>query len=397
MQRIGEGNVALDNSDSRPTVDGKSSIALPALTIRVGSQSFTVQAEDGPISIGREFPAQIQIADPRISRNHLRLEAHGDRWTGSDHSTNGTYHAGVREESLIVTDGMTVHLGNADGFPVHFSFDEAHARAETGYMPELTVVQDDSAEGDETDVDYDSETTDPDVARVGAAVAARRRELNISQRTLARDKIVNAGALIHFEKGRSWPHSSTRAKLEKVLKWPPGTIDRIKEDPTFTPGTHRVTDSDPTEIIVPTLQLPLMADAVELALRNIITTFENLPSTTDSSFGPRIMAVLNDLRRLEALTADVAQNMKGGPEAILLTGRVRKSYRDAMLKAAEAPNATIGQRLFAARHRAQLSIAEVASAADVSTDAVTAAEADQILRPADTEALEDLLESLDEL
>ncbi|MDA2893446.1 helix-turn-helix transcriptional regulator [Mycolicibacterium sp. BiH015] len=279
-----------------------------------------------------------------------------------------------------------------------FTFGPAATRPETGYVstPGLAGEEDDD-DDDVEQSDSNDDTTDPHIARVGAAVAARRRELNISQRTLARDKIVNAGALIHFEKGRSWPHSSTRAKLEKVLKWPPGTIDRIKDDPTFTPGLHRIVDSDPTEIIVPTVQLPLMADAVELALRNIMTTFENLPSTDDPSFGAQIMAVLNDLRRLEKLTADVAQNAKGGRAAILLTGRVRKTYRDVMLKAAASPHATLGQRLFAARHRAQLSIDETASAADVSTDVVAAAEADQILRPADTAALVDLLETLDQL
>ena len=62
--------------------------------------------------------------------------------------------------------------------------------------------------------------TDPDVARAGRAVAARRRELDITQRSLARDKVINAGTLIAFEKGRSWPRRGTLAKLEEVLNWP---------------------------------------------------------------------------------------------------------------------------------------------------------------------------------
>lgn len=99
----------------------------------------------------------------------------------------------------------------------------------------------------------------------------------------------------------------------------PDTIDRIKDDPTFTPGTHRIADSDSTEIIVPTVQLPLMANAVELAMRNIKLTVETLPSADNHSFGPRIISGLNDLRRLKKLTADVAQHAKGGPETTLLT------------------------------------------------------------------------------
>lgn len=70
---------------------------------------------------------------------------------------------------------------------------------------------------------------DPGVIRAGAAAAARRRELDISQRSLAADGIINAGALISFEKGRSWPRERTRAKLEEVLQWPAGTIARIRE------------------------------------------------------------------------------------------------------------------------------------------------------------------------
>ena len=40
--------------------------------------------------------------------------------------------------------------------------------------------------------------TDDGIARAGAAVAARRRELGISQRELARQKVITAPALIHY-------------------------------------------------------------------------------------------------------------------------------------------------------------------------------------------------------
>ncbi|MDT5007729.1 MAG: hypothetical protein QOJ24_4905, partial [Mycobacterium sp.] len=72
------------------------------------------------------------------------------------------------------------------------------------------------------------EAGDPGIARAGAAVAARRRELDIKQRNLAKYKIINAGALIAFEKGRSWPRERTRAKLEEILQWPAGTIATIR-------------------------------------------------------------------------------------------------------------------------------------------------------------------------
>src|SRR5829696_6317909 len=83
-----------------------------------------------------------------------------------------------------------------------------------------------------TDAESTAETSDvvdSGLARAGAAAAARRRELDISQRSLAADGIINAGALIAFEKGRSWPRERTRAKLEEVLQWPPGMIARLRE------------------------------------------------------------------------------------------------------------------------------------------------------------------------
>src|SRR3954466_3970467 len=72
------------------------------------------------------------------------------------------------------------------------------------------------------------EAGDPGIARAGAAVAARRRELDIKQRNLAKVKIIKPGALIAFEKGRSWPRERTRAKLEEILQWPAGTIATIR-------------------------------------------------------------------------------------------------------------------------------------------------------------------------
>ena len=57
----------------------------------------------------------------------------------------------------------------------------------------------------------EEDASDPGIARAGAAVAARRRELDIKQRSLAKYKIINAGALIAFEKGRSGPRERTRA------------------------------------------------------------------------------------------------------------------------------------------------------------------------------------------
>src|SRR5258705_2011717 len=179
--------------------DDSATVAVPAqqagpspLAIRIGDNSYTVEPTDGPIIIGREFPAQVQVNDHRISRNHLRIESQGDRWTALDTSTNGTYYNADRQSFLVITDGMTVHLGNAEGIPVSFAFTSPAARVETAIAPLPPVA----AEGPDAEVTPEGEEPDPPIPRPGAPVAARREERNLSQRAPPREKIVNAGTLI---------------------------------------------------------------------------------------------------------------------------------------------------------------------------------------------------------
>src|SRR4029077_353777 len=107
-----------------------------------------------------------------------------------------------------------------------------------------------------------SDVVDAGLIRAGAAAAARRRELDISQRSLATDGIINAGALIAFEKGRSLPRERTRAKLEEVRQWPPGTIARVREG-------ERVARERPTELVTGTDEGQLIAQAVITAVHTL--------------------------------------------------------------------------------------------------------------------------------
>ena len=376
----------MDLVDESATVSVPAQQSAPPLTITVGEQSYTVDPTDGPITIGRQFPAQVQINDPRISRNHLRIEAQADRWTAVDHSTNGTYSAGARQGFFVLADAMTIHLGDPDGIPVSFAYavSGGSAQTATGAPP---AAADGDVDGEDAEGTPEGEATNPGVARAGAAVSARRRELDISQRTLAREKIINAGALIAFEKGRSWPHRSTQAKLEKVLGWEPGTISRLRRQDDTEPGEQ-------TEILTNTVQAPLMAEAVELAMDTIKSTVDALPEPTDPEFSSRITGVLKDLRKLESLAANAARAAKGAPDVVLVLSSVRKLYRDLMLRAARSPQATPGQKLFAARHRSELTVEEAANAAGVSAEDVTAAEADLPLGADAAAAVGELLTSL---
>ncbi|MGH3969819.1 MAG: helix-turn-helix domain-containing protein [Mycobacterium sp.] len=246
------------------------------------------------------------------------------------------------------------------------------------------------------DVDDDAETTheigeaDPDVARAGRAVAARRRQLDITQRSLARDKIINAGALIAFEKGRSWPRRGTLAKLEEILAWPPGTIERIRIG-VVAPDTET---NEATEVITTTVQAPLMAEAVELAMHTITAAIAALPNPSDPEFTPKATAILADLRKLESVTANAARFAKGTPSVILALSAVRRSYNDLMLTAARSPAATAGQRLYAARHRADLSAGEAANAAGLPVGIINAVEDERPIPPDAATAVETLIAQL---
>src|SRR5690349_23434525 len=119
-----------------------------------------------------------------------------------------------------------------------------------------------------------ADAPDAGMVRAGAAAAARRRELDISQRRLAAEGIINAGALIAFEKGRSWPRERTRAKLEEVLQWPAGTIARLRQ-------------GEPAARQTPAAPAPvggegqLIAQAVITAVHSLGGAVEALPPVDD--------------------------------------------------------------------------------------------------------------------
>ncbi|TRW78209.1 helix-turn-helix transcriptional regulator [Mycolicibacterium sp. 018/SC-01/001] len=235
-------------------------------------------------------------------------------------------------------------------------------------------------------VDTQADTPDPGMVRAGAAAAARRRELDISQRRLAAEGIINAGALIAFEKGRSWPRARTRAKLEEVLQWPPGTIERLRSG-----ASERRREPVPT---TSGDESSLIAQAVLTAVGTLAGTVSTLPSDDDPAFLSRISATLNDLRQLEAVAARAARIGRVTPPLIKALGTVRSLYDDLMVRAARAPGAGLGPRLYTARRAANLTVAETAQAAGVGEQVVARAEAGESVSPAETTALETLISQL---
>lgn len=351
--------------------------ASPSLVIHAGNQTYTAHESDAPIIIGREFPAQVRIGDDRISRTHMRLDCTPTGWVAVDQSRNGIFIDDTRQSTIAIRDRTTIYLGTPRGIPITFSYRAAVPQAEG--EPDIP--------GDDDDTERALDIIDPGIARAGAAVAARREELKLTQRYLARSGIVNAGALIDFEKGRRWPRKATLAKLEDALQWPHGTIARIRREQTDP-------DGEDTVMMMNTVRAPLMAEAVEVALTTINTAIESLPAPSEPEFSHRAAGILADLRKLETVAAGAARSAKGAPEVALVLSAVRRCYKDLMLRAARAPGATLGQRLYAARYRAELTVEETANAAGVPVEMITAVEAEVPLDADTARALSAMLASL---
>jgi transcriptional regulator with XRE-family HTH domain len=228
-----------------------------------------------------------------------------------------------------------------------------------------------------------------DVARAGAAFAARREELGISQRELAKMKIFGAPNLIAFEKGRSWPRERTRAKLEQVVKWPPGTLAKISAgQPVPVSGAIETSGAEGAAADV-------ITGAVIVAVEQVLATIDNLPDDDDDeTFTERVRAVLADLRRLETITARAVRSSQGSPEVIKSLRLIRQRYSALMARAAASPGATLGQRLYTARNSASLSVAEAAGALDVAPAVVVAAESEQPVSREDRRRIEALITQL---
>lgn len=208
---------------------------------------------------------------------------------------------------------------------------------------------------------------DPGIARTGAAVAARRKELGISQRELARQGVITAPAIIAFEKGRSWPRERTRHTLEELLQWPAGTIARIRSGAAPVEITYKpATGDDDASLVV---------DMVAVALTRFDSAIADLPAPEAADHAVRAAEILSDLRKLESITARAVRHSQGSAAVMKAMGSVRRRYDDLMMAAAASPGATLGQRLYAARRRANVTAAEAAGVLGAAPGLVEAIEA----------------------
>jgi hypothetical protein len=133
--------------------------------------------------------------------------------------------------------------------------------------------------------------------------------------------------------------------------------------------------------------------AVELALDGIKARAANLVAPADPGFSTEVGRLLAELPRLQTTTANAARSAKGSGVALLLSD-VRRTYNELMLRAARAPGAPLGARLYAARRDTELTVEEAATAAGVDPEAVADAEADRPVAAEAAAALEALITQL---
>ena len=344
--------------------------AAPRLFISCDIASREAHAAESPILIGRDPGSDLRINHPMISRTHVRVQAESDgHWTLADcGSRNGVFIDGVRRDSAVIANGMAIKLGDPTaGIDVRFALGA-----------ESDPAQDDDG------------ATDPAIAAAGAAVRARREELGITQRGLAAAGIVNASALIAIEKGRSWPRTATREKLEDELRWPRGTIDRIRKsywanaDPDGV--TNRLTDTSGE---------PVLVQAIAAGVNSIEAAVASLPAPQDPDFSTRAASLAANLDQLEKLAGKAALEPQATPATALTLAKIRRLNAQLITLAAQSPTATLGQRLRAARRRAQLSTAETASAAEVSTATIESVEAEKTVSPEERSKVAALIALLD--
>lgn len=367
---------------------------ITSLVVQVGQITHTLDPAAGVALIGREAGVAIEVDDERISRRHVRLEPHRDGWQAIDTSANGMFIDGVRRNSVLITGATTLYLGAPDGVAVTLT----PLGSSQGSLDESTQV----VTAFDAEEQWSDDQSDPGVVRAGAAVAERRQQLGLSQRSLDRDGIINAGALIKFEKGRSWPRQRTLERLEKVLEWPTGHITRIRRGAVTQPLTGPVQPSRPTsavgdeatEVFTDSIQAPLMAETVELAMHTLTAAIADLPEPDDPGFTPKATSILSDLRKLERLASSAARNAKGSPAVILALSSVRRSYNELMMRAARSPSATLGQRLYGARQRAELSLQEAANGAGLPVTVLEDVEAERAVSAEAETALANLIAQL---
>lgn len=75
-------------------------------------RTWTFESEP-VVRIGRSRSNDVVIGSAIVSRHHVELWRHGERWEVVSFGANGTFMQGDRIHQVPVVNGMIVHLGNS--------------------------------------------------------------------------------------------------------------------------------------------------------------------------------------------------------------------------------------------------------------------------------------------
>lgn len=79
---------------------------------------------------------------------------------------------------------------------------------------------------------------DPALERVGRAVADRRVDLGLTQRTLAEKADVSLNTAALLERGETFPRAGNARKLEEALRWPRGALAEMRRGAPPPPNDY---------------------------------------------------------------------------------------------------------------------------------------------------------------
>ena len=133
--------------------------------------------------------------------------------------------------------------------------------------------------------------------------------------------------------------------------------------------------------------------STDTTLRTLVARIETLPASDSDEFVTAASRVLHELRKLDVTTS--ATNELDGRTPVLALSAIRRTYTALLSRVAQSPHATLGQRLAAVRHHAELAAFEAADACGVALEVIVGVEAGLPVPEDAAAALQGLVDQLD--
>jgi hypothetical protein len=139
---------------------------------------------------------------------------------------------------------------------------------------------------------------------------------------------------------------------------------------------------------------PVIVGLSDAAMHMYSSAIESLPDPHDEQFAGRAAVILSGLRKLESALSEAAGRSRTTPAVIVALSTVRSRYDDLMATAANAPGATLGQRLYIARGRAKLSHKEAGNGIGMRADLIEAVEVEETPTEDEAARIKELIAAL---